>query len=329
MPPLLQVSHLTTTFRTTRGLLTAVNDISFSIQPAEVVGLVGESGSGKSATSRSLMGLIPQPPGKVQGSILLDEKELMGQSAREWQRIRGEHIAMIFQDPMTSLNPLYTIGEQVAEALRFHEKMTQQQALETTEELFYQVGIPHPKERLRAYPHQLSGGMRQRAMIAMAIACKPRLLIADEPTTALDVTIQAQILDLLRSLNEKNGMALLLITHDLGIVAEICHKVMVMYAGRIMERAEVKVLFEKPLHPYTFGLMQSRPDIDRPIERLQPIPGSPPNLIDVPTGCPFHPRCTYVQERCKVEVPVLREVEPAHESACHFAEVLRGMPHDA
>jgi len=328
MPPLLQVSNLTTTFRTTRGLLTAVNDISFSIQPAEIVGLVGESGSGKSATSRSLMGLIPQPPGKVQGSILLDEKELMGQSAREWQRVRGEHIAMIFQDPMTSLNPLYTIGEQVAEALRFHEKMTQQQALETTEGLFHQVGIPQPKERLRAYPHQLSGGMRQRAMIAMAIACKPRLLIADEPTTALDVTIQAQILDLLRSLNETNGMALLLITHDLGVVAEICHKVMVMYAGRIMERAEVKILFEKPLHPYTLGLMQSRPDIDRPIERLQPIPGSPPNLVDVPNGCPFHPRCAYVQERCKVEVPLLREIEPAHESACHFAEALRGAQYD-
>ncbi len=230
MLPLLQVTHLTTTFRTTRGLLTAVDNVSFTIQPAEIVGLVGESGSGKSATSRSLMGLIPQPPGKVQGSILLDGKELMGQSQREWQRIRGEHIAMIFQDPMTSLNPLYTIGEQVAEALRFHEKMVQKQALETTEELFYQVGIPNPKERLKAYPHQLSGGMRQRAMIAMAIACKPRLLIADEPTTSLDVTVQAGIIKLFEEMLA-DSRAMIFISHNLYHVYPVADRIVVLSHG--------------------------------------------------------------------------------------------------
>jgi peptide/nickel transport system ATP-binding protein len=324
MQPLLAVDNLKTTFRTRRGMLTAVDRISFTLHPGEVMGLVGESGSGKSITSRSIMGLVPQPPGKVEGSIQLNGKEILGQPGNAWQRIRGEQIAMVFQDPMTSLNPVYPIGEQVMEALRFHKKLDQKNAQEYTVDLFMRVGLPAPKERLGVYPHQLSGGMRQRVMIAMAIACGPRLLIADEPTTALDVTIQAQILDLLRTLNNDTGMALLLITHDLGIVAELCQNVMVMYAGRIMEKTSVANLFEQPLHPYTLGLIQSRPEIDRPRERLQPIPGSPPDLIHIPSGCPFHPRCRWSQPLCEREAPELQEYTRQHWSACHFSrEILR------
>lgn len=320
MTALLEVTDLKTTFRTRRGTLAAVDRIAFTIQAGEIMGLVGESGSGKSITSRSIMGLVPQPPGKVEGSIRLDGQELLGQSRGAWQHIRGEQIAMVFQDPMTSLNPLYTAGEQVMEALRFHKNLSPTKAQDTALDLFDRVGLPSPKERLNAYPHQLSGGMRQRVMIAMAIACGPRLLIADEPTTALDVTIQAQILELLRTLNVESEMALLLITHDLGIVAEICQNVMVMYAGRIMEKASVVNLFEKPLHPYTLGLMQSRPEVDNPKDRLQPIPGSPPDLIHIPSGCPFHPRCRWSQPVCVSEIPALHEYAPQHWSACHFSK---------
>ncbi len=320
MPPLLAINDLKTTFRTRRGTLTAVDHVSFSLQPGEVMGLVGESGSGKSITSRSIMGLVPQPPGKVEGSIQLNGQELIGQSGSAWQHVRGEQIAMVFQDPMTSLNPVYPIGEQVMEALRFHKNLDQKDAQEQTIDLFKRVGLPAPKERLGVYPHQLSGGMRQRVMIAMAIACGPRLLIADEPTTALDVTIQAQILDLLRTLNKESGMALLLITHDLGIVAELCQNVMVMYAGRIMEKSSVATLFDRPLHPYTLGLIQSRPEIDQPRARLQPIPGSPPDLVHIPSGCPFHPRCRWAQPLCEREAPPLHEYAPQHWSACHYSQ---------
>ncbi len=320
MAAFLDVRELKTTFRTRRGLLTAVDGISFDISNSEVVGLVGESGSGKSITSRSIMGLIPQPPGKVKGSILLDGRELLNQSSRQWQHVRGEQIAMIFQDPMTSLNPVYNIGEQVMEALRFHKGLSNAQAADQTLELFNQVGLPQNRQQLEAFPHQLSGGMRQRVMIAMAIACSPRLLIADEPTTALDVTIQAQILDLLRTLNRQHGMALLLITHDLGIVAEICQRVLVMYSGRIMEKTDVETLFKQPRHPYTLGLIQSRPEIESRRQRLQPIPGSPPDLTQVPPGCPFHPRCPWVKNRCQVEKPPLRELTPGHWNACQFSE---------
>ncbi len=317
MPPLMEVTRLTTTFRTSQGRLTAVDDLSFTIMAGEIVGLVGESGCGKSVTSRSLMGLIPQPPGSVQGSIRLEGQELVGQNQRAWQRVRGERMAMIFQDPMTSLNPVYSVGEQIGEALRFHKGLGRQAAREVVADLLLQVGLS--AERLDAYPHELSGGMRQRVMIAMAIACAPRLLIADEPTTALDVTIQAQILDLLAQLNRERHMALLLVTHDLGVVAEVCQRVMVMYAGRVVEQAAVVDLFRQPLHPYTLGLMHSIPDIERPQARLQPIPGAPPDLVRVPAGCPFHPRCPIVREECRSQRPSLRELLPGHLAACHFA----------
>lgn len=320
MPPLMEVTRLTTTFRTSQGRLTAVDDLSFTIMAGEIVGLVGESGCGKSVTSRSLMGLIPQPPGSVRGSIRLEGQELVGQNRRAWQRVRGERMAMIFQDPMTSLNPVYSVGEQVGEALRFHKGLGRQAAREVVAGLLLQVGLP--SERLDAYPHELSGGMRQRVMIAMAIACAPRLLIADEPTTALDVTIQAQILDLLVQLNRERHMALLLVTHDLGVVAEVCQRVMVMYAGRVVEQSAVTDLFRQPLHPYTLGLMHSIPDIERPQARLQPIPGAPPDLVRVPAGCPFHPRCPLVREECRSQRPSLRELLPGHLTACHFAREL-------
>ena len=303
----------------------AVDDISFSLDTGEIVGLVGESGSGKSVTSRSILGLIPQPPGAVKGSIRLEGVELVGQSQRDLQRVRGERVAMIFQDPMTSLNPVYSISEQVAETLRFHKGLGQAEAMQRTVDLFVRVGLPRAKERLRAYPHELSGGMRQRVMIAMAIACDPRLLIADEPTTALDVTIQAQILDLLRELNQERGMGLLLITHDLGIVAETCQRVMVMYAGRIVEQAPATALFAQPLHPYTIGLLNSIPSIEQRRERLQPISGAPPDLARRPSGCSFHPRCPLARDRCQAEVPALRELHPGHLTACHFAEELEAV----
>jgi oligopeptide/dipeptide ABC transporter ATP-binding protein len=328
MNQLLTVDTLNVTFRTSRGPLTAVNNASFRINRGEIVGLVGESGSGKSVTSRAVMGLVPQPPGNVTGSIQLDALELVGKPQRTMQRIRGARIAMIFQDPMTSLNPVYPIGEQVAEVLRFHRSLGDRAARQRVIELFQRVGLPQPEARLNTYPHELSGGMRQRVMIAMAIACEPELLIADEPTTALDVTIQAQILDLLRELNQEQGMAILFITHDLGMVAEICHRVMVMYAGRIVERGEVDRLFAATteaaqiLHPYTLGLLRSSPNLDSPRERLQPIAGAPPDLARLPNGCAFHPRCPLARERCYHEDPPLREVSPGHLSACHFAEEL-------
>jgi oligopeptide/dipeptide ABC transporter ATP-binding protein len=325
---LLAVTNLTTTFRTSRGPLVAVNDVSFVIEAGEIVGLVGESGSGKSAASRSIIGLIPQPPGQVSGSIRLSGNELVGRSQRELQRVRGEQVAMIFQDPMTSLNPVYTVGEQVAEALRFHKRLGRAAAMAHVAELFRRVGIAEPEARLRAFPHQLSGGMRQRVMLAIAIACQPALLIADEPTTALDVTIQAQILDLLRDLNRERGMAVLLITHDLGVVAEACQRVMVMYAGRIVEQATTARLFPAggatagARHPYTRGLLSSMPDSGRRQGRLLPIPGSPPDLVRPPVGCAFAPRCPLARERCRAEIPALRELTPGHLSACHFAEDL-------
>jgi oligopeptide/dipeptide ABC transporter ATP-binding protein len=327
MAPLLTVADLNVTFRTQRGLVTAIDGVSFQINAGEVVGLVGESGSGKSVTSRSILGLIPQPPGRISGSIQLNGVELVGQPQTLLRRLRGEQMAMIFQDPMTSLNPVYTIGEQIAEALRFHKKLGRQAAQKQAIDLLQRVELPRAPERFRAYPHQISGGMRQRVMIAMAIACDPSLLIADEPTTALDVTIQAQILALLQELNRERGMGLLLITHDLGIVAQVCQRVMVMYAGRIVEQAPIAALFDSPadssiLHPYTLGLLNSTPDLAQRRQRLQPILGSPPDLSRLPTGCPFHPRCLMVRERCRTEHPPLRELAPNHWTACHFAEEL-------
>jgi peptide/nickel transport system ATP-binding protein len=327
--PLLQVRDLVTSFRTGSGVVTAVRGIDLGIEAGEIVGLVGESGSGKSVTARSIIGLIPMPPGQVQGSVRLEGQELVGLKQKELQKIRGERIAMVFQDPMTSLDPLFTVGEQVAEAIRFHQGLSKQAANAHVVELFTKVGIPRAAERVRSYPHQLSGGMRQRVMIAMAIACGPRLLIADEPTTALDVTIQAQILDLLRSLNRERRMAILLVTHDLGVVAQTCERVMVMYAGRIVEQAPVKPLFRAPLHPYTRGLLASIPDIADRRERLSPIPGSPPYLGARIDGCAFAARCPLVIDRCRVERPELRWLPVAdadHLTACHRAEELAGLP---
>ena len=327
--PLLAVHDLITSFRTGSGTVTAVRGIDLTIEAGEIVGLVGESGSGKSVTARSIIGLIPDPPGKVAGRVLLEGSDLVGRSQRELQKIRGERIAMVFQDPMTSLDPLFAVGEQVAEAIRFHQGLSNAAAKAHVVQLFEQVGIPRAAERVNSYPHQLSGGMRQRVMIAMAIACGPRLLIADEPTTALDVTIQAQILDLLRRLNHERRMAILLVTHDLGVVAQTCERVMVMYAGRIVERAPVRPLFAAPLHPYTRGLLASIPDIADRRERLSPIPGSPPNLGLAIDGCAFAVRCPLAIDRCRVERPVLRTLPAAdgdHETACHRAEELVGLP---
>jgi peptide/nickel transport system ATP-binding protein len=323
---LLQVENLVTSFRTRHGQVAAVQGISFTIAAGELVGLVGESGCGKSVTARSIMGLVPVPPGSVRGRILLNGKDLVGMPRRALQRIRGEQIAMIFQDPMTSLDPLYSAGEQVAEALRFHRKLSHKEAAGAVLELFQRVGIPLAAQRMRSYPHQLSGGMRQRVMIAMAIACSPELLIADEPTTALDVTIQAQILQLLRSLNAERGMAVLLVTHDLGVIAETCQRVMVMYAGRIVEHATAADLFAQPLHPYTRGLLASMPSTTDRKARLQPIGGSPPDLSKPLEGCAFAPRCPLVHQRCRTELPLLRELRPGHRSACHVAEVLLERP---
>jgi oligopeptide/dipeptide ABC transporter ATP-binding protein len=330
---LLQVDNLSVTFPTRRGRVKAVDDVSFRLAAGEIVGLVGESGSGKSVTSRAILGLLPQPPAQVTGSIQLDGLELVGQSQRVLRRWRGQRMAMVFQDPMTSLNPVYSVGEQVSEVLRCHQNMRRRQAEQQTIALFQQVGISQSKERLKAYPHQLSGGMRQRVMIAMAIACRPSLLIADEPTTALDVTTQAQILALLQSLNQEHGMSLLLITHDLAVVAQICQRLMVMYAGRIVEQATVAELFGSRsgsqstslptvLHPYTLGLLQSTLHFKQYPSRLQPIAGTPPDLAQLPSGCAFSPRCPFVQERCYHESPRLRELRPGHLSACHFAEDL-------
>ncbi len=320
--PLLQVSEMTTTFRTGRGRLTAVDSISFHIDCGERVGLVGESGCGKSVTSRSIMRLVPIPPGRVEGSIYFAGEELLDKTESEMQRVRGEKISMIFQDPMTCLNPVYSIGEQVAETLRFHRDLSRTEAQAQAMTLLEQVGLPQAAKRLHSYPHELSGGMRQRVMIAIAIACRPALLIADEPTTALDVTIQAQILELMKELNAEHGMSILFITHDLGVIAEMCERVLVMYAGQIVESAPIYDLFDRPLHPYTLGLMACIPKLDERKERLQPIDGAPPDLVRRPPGCLFHPRCLYARERCRAERPLLRPAGPEHLSACHFFEEL-------
>jgi peptide/nickel transport system ATP-binding protein len=302
---LLAVRDLEVEFRTSGGPVRAVNGISFDISAGEMVGLVGESGSGKSVTSRAVMGLLPPRTSTIRGSIRLSGDELVGLREQTYRKIRGERVAMVFQDPLTALNPLYRAGEQVAEALRFHFGLSQKEALSRARDLFADVGLPDPDEVVLKYPHELSGGMRQRVLIAMALGCEPELLIADEPTTALDVTIQAQILELLRDLVRERGMALLLITHDLGVVRELCERAIVLYAGRIAEQASVDRLFDNPLHPYTAGLAASNPQIASRRERLPQIPGGPPNPASIPPGCPFSPRCPAAVARCAVEVPPL------------------------
>ncbi len=314
---LLAVRGLEVEFRTSGGPVRAVNGISFDLAAGEMVGLVGESGSGKSVTSRAVMGLLPPRTSTVRGSIRLGGDELVGLPERVYRRIRGERVAMVFQDPLTALNPLYRAGEQVAEALRFHFGLAQREALRRTRALFADVGLPDPDDVVGKYPHELSGGMRQRVLIAMALACEPELLIADEPTTALDVTIQAQILELLRDLVHDRGMALLLITHDLGVVRELCERAIVLYAGRIAEQASVEALFGDPRHPYTAGLAASNPQIASRRARLPQIPGGPPNPASVPPGCPFSPRCPAAVARCSAEVPALLPAGDGRLVACH------------
>jgi peptide/nickel transport system ATP-binding protein len=321
---LLEIRDLVTEFRTEHGVVRAVDQVSFEIPRSQTLGVVGESGCGKSVTALSIMRLIATPPGRIAGgSIRYGGKDLLALPEDQMRAIRGNRIAMIFQEPMTSLNPVFTVGDQVAEAVRLHQKKSRADALAVAVEMFRLVGIPSPEERVHSYPHQLSGGMRQRVMIAMALACKPDLLIADEPTTALDVTIQAQILDLLRSLQADLGMSILLITHDLGVVAETCAEVIVMYAGRVVERAATADLFAAPRHHYTAGLLRSVPSYhsggqrDDERGRLQEIKGMVPALWELPKGCKFQGRCPAVQQRCRDEEPELTQVG-ASEVRCHF-----------
>jgi oligopeptide/dipeptide ABC transporter ATP-binding protein len=314
---LLEVRGLKTYFYTDDGVVPAVDGVDFSLGKGETLGIVGESGCGKSVTSLSIMRLIPDPPGKiVDGEILFDGSNLLEKSEAEMRSIRGNDISMIFQEPMTSLNPVFTIGDQIMEAIILHQRLSKAEARERAIEMLRLVGIPVPERRIDEYPHQLSGGMRQRVMIAMALSCNPKLLIADEPTTALDVTIQAQILDLMRKLRDEFGTAIMLITHDLGVVAELAERVVVMYAGKIVEEADVVPLFGEPLHPYTVGLLGSIPKLTEQQERLQVIEGVVPNPAFMPKGCRFHPRCKEAREICKVEEPELMELSPGHHVAC-------------
>jgi oligopeptide transport system ATP-binding protein len=318
---LLSVRDLRTRFFTADGVVKAVDGVSFDLYPGQTLGIVGESGCGKSVTALSIMRLIPNPPGRiVDGKILFEGQDLLRMKDDQIRRVRGNQIAMIFQDPMTSLNPVLTINKQISEALQLHLGMDGKRARTRAVELLDLVGIPSAKTRVDDYPHQFSGGMRQRVMIAMALSCNPKLLIADEPTTALDVTIQAQILDLIRSLAKEFGTATILITHDLGVVAGMCDDIIVMYAGRIAERASVLDLYADPAHPYTMGLLRSVPRLDQGRkERLVPIEGLPPDLIDLPDVCPFHPRCIYAADRCRSEMPPLLDVgERHHQAACWF-----------
>jgi len=324
MSSLLEVSDLGTWFYTRQGIVKAVDGVDFEVAAGETLAIVGESGCGKSMTALSLMRLIPEPPGRiVSGSIRLAGRDLLKISEEEMRDVRGNEISMIFQEPMTSLNPVMTIGKQISEALILHRDMDRKAAMNRAIEMLDLVRIPEPAQRAKEYPHQLSGGMRQRAMIAMALACNPKVLIADEPTTALDVTIQAQILELIVELQREFSAAVILITHDLGVVAETAHRVIVMYAGRKVEEATVGELFAKPLHPYTVGLMNSIPrldlmrgQIDRSNERLQEIPGIVPPLFDLPPGCAFAPRCNRADDKCRSERPVYEEKQPAHWAAC-------------
>jgi oligopeptide transport system ATP-binding protein len=321
MTKLLEVRGLKTHFFTRDGVVRAVDGVSFDVDAGKTLAVVGESGSGKSVTALSIMRLIPDPPGKVvEGEILFKGDSVLAMGEEAVREMRGNRIAMIFQDPMTSLNPVYRVGWQIAEALRLHRSISRQEAEARAVEMIELVGIPNPAERARDYPHQFSGGMRQRAMIAMALACDPDILIADEPTTALDVTIQAQILELMIELQERTRTAIIVITHDLGVVADMADDVMVMYGGKQVEYGSADDVFYRPLHPYTWGLLDSLPrhDIDEK-GTLLPIEGQPPSLIDVPSGCAFHPRCPYARERCVVEVPELREFEGSHRVACHFS----------
>jgi peptide/nickel transport system ATP-binding protein len=315
--PLLEVRSLSTHFSTEEGVVRAVENVSFEINTGEILSLVGESGCGKSVTALSILGLIPIPPGRVvSGEIFFDGRNLLQFGEKEMEKVRGNEISMIFQEPMTSLNPVFTIGDQIMEAILLHQGLPKAAARKRTIEILDRVRIPSPETRIDAYPHQLSGGMRQRAMIAMALSCQPKLLIADEPTTALDVTIQAQVLQLLKEIQREMGMAVMLITHDLGVVTEIADRVAVMYAGRIVEMASLKAIFGQMRHPYTKGLLDSIPQLKEKKNRLNAIPGQVPNPTDLPVGCKFHPRCYLMIEACKKEEPPLFKVDGDHFSRC-------------
>jgi oligopeptide/dipeptide ABC transporter ATP-binding protein len=321
--PLLHIDKLTVSFRTSRGEIRPVREVSMSVYPGQTLAVVGESGCGKSVTAMSVLRLIPQPPGRiVSGRVMFQGRDLVQLSEREMRSVRGGQIAMIFQEPMTSLNPVYTIGDQIAEAVSLHQHVHGKAAYDVAEQALKDVGIADPGRRIREYPHQMSGGMRQRVMIAMALSCKPKLLIADEPTTALDVTIQAQILELLRKLQQETGMAIMLITHDLGVVAENADTVAVMYAGRVVEHAAVQDLFDKPKHPYTEGLFRSIPKLGAHVTRLETIEGTVPNPAAFPSGCKFHPRCPRMQAdpKCRDVDPALKEVASRHWAACHHVD---------
>ncbi len=326
---LLEIKDLKTRFYTDEGIVKAVNGVSYGMEEGEILGVVGESGCGKSVHALSIMRLIQDPPGKIEnGELLFYGRDLLDLSDNEMRDIRGAQIAMVFQDPMTSLNPVYTVGNQIMEALKIHLGMNDKQARGRAAELLSTVGIPDAKQRVNDYPHQFSGGMRQRAMIAMALSCNPTLLIADEPTTALDVTIQAQIVDLVKRLQENLGMAVMWITHDLGIIAEIAQKVNVMYAGYIVERGGVRDIFKHTRHPYTIGLLGSLPRLDEaPGTKLVSIPGLPPDLLALPPGCPFAARCIYAIDQCKEEMPQLERVEGSdHTVACwRWEEIAEGV----
>ncbi len=328
MNPILEIKNLKTRFYTQDGVVKAVNDVSYTMNSGEILGVVGESGCGKSVHALSMMQLIPDPPGKItNGEIWFDGRDLLTLNEDQMQKVRGRDIAMIFQDPMTSLNPVFTVGFQIVEALLLHNDMTKEEAKERASDLLNLVGIPGAKQRLNDYPHQFSGGMRQRAMIAMGLSCEPRLLIADEPTTALDVTIQAQIIDLVKKLQDELGMAIMWITHDLGVVAELAHTINVMYAGSIIETGKIRNIYKQTRHPYTIGLLGSLPRLDdSPGTELVSIPGLPPDLVALPEGCPFAARCGYRIDQCLTEKPPLVEIGGEnHSVACWRWEEIAGM----
>ena len=320
---LLKLEDLKTYFHTEDGVVKSVDGVTFEIYKGETLGVVGESGCGKSVTSLSIMRLIPTPPGKIAGGrILFEGEDLVTKSEAEMRKIRGNDISMIFQEPMTSLNPVYTVGDQIAEAIILHQKLSKKEALDKAIGMLRKVGIPSPEKRVHEYPHQLSGGMRQRVMIAMALSCNPKLLIADEPTTALDVTIQAQILELMKELKEEFNTAIMLITHDLGVVAEVCQRVAVMYAGKVVEYSGVDNIFGCPQHPYTWGLLKSIPKLDSPAKRLMVIEGVVPNPLHLPEGCKFHPRCRFAQDKCRQSEPDIKEIKPGHSVRCWYPEAV-------
>jgi len=322
---LLEVENLAVEFRTDAGVVKAVNRNSFNLKAGETMAIIGESGSGKSVTAQAIMGIVPSPPGVVTAdAIRYRGQDLEELSERRRRRVRGGDIAMIFQDPLTSLNPVYSVGFQIGEMFRVHRGMSRKEAKERSIELMERVRIPEARRRVGDYPHQFSGGMRQRVMVAMALSLEPTILIADEPTTALDVTVQAQIMEILKDLQRDNNMGLILITHDLGVVASVADSVMLMYAGSVMEKAPADDFYANPAHPYAHGLMKSVPRLIDQLDRLDAIKGAPPSLLNVPPGCPFNPRCEYAQDRCREEIPLLRDI-PGYvgQVACHFAEEVR------